>query len=86
MNSHACPRVLNNISLTCNYDYNIKSHLKKGDTYLLDFLIIEHISLGNIPIKLTYIWQLFSKNLFCNIWYLVSYLTRHKKFYYISYV
>jgi len=32
MNSHACACLLNNLSLTCNYDYNIKTHFKKGDT------------------------------------------------------
>ncbi len=31
-NSHACVCVLNNVLLTCNYDYNIKSHFQKGDT------------------------------------------------------
>jgi hypothetical protein len=30
MNSHAC--VLNNLVLTCDYEYNIKSHFQKGDT------------------------------------------------------
>jgi hypothetical protein len=38
MNSHACAHVLNNLSLTCNYDYNINSCFEKSDTYLLDFL------------------------------------------------
>ncbi len=32
MNSHACVCVLNNLFLTCNYDYNINSHFEKGDT------------------------------------------------------
>ncbi len=32
MNSHACVCVLNNILLTCNYDYNINNHFEKGDT------------------------------------------------------
>jgi len=34
MNLHAnvCVCVLNNLLLTCNYDYNINSHFEKGDT------------------------------------------------------
>ncbi len=32
MNSHACVCVLNNLLLTCNYDYNINNHFEKGDT------------------------------------------------------
>ncbi len=31
MNSHACVRVLNNLLLTYNYDYNINNHFEKGD-------------------------------------------------------
>jgi hypothetical protein len=40
MNSYACVCVLNNLLLTCNYDYNINGHFEKGDTQLLDFLTI----------------------------------------------
>jgi hypothetical protein len=32
MNSYACVRVLNNLVLICNYDYNINSHFEQGDT------------------------------------------------------
>jgi hypothetical protein len=32
MNSHAHVCVLNNLLLTCNYDYNINSCFEKGDT------------------------------------------------------
>jgi hypothetical protein len=32
MNSHACLCVLNNLLLTCNYDYNINNHFEKCDT------------------------------------------------------
>jgi hypothetical protein len=32
LNSHACVCVLNNLLLTYSYDYNINSHLEKGDT------------------------------------------------------
>jgi len=32
INSHACACVLNNLFVTCNYDYNINSHFEKGDT------------------------------------------------------
>jgi hypothetical protein len=31
MNSHACVCVLNNLLLTCNYDYNIDSCFEKND-------------------------------------------------------
>jgi hypothetical protein len=31
-NSYACVWVLNNLLLTCNYDYNINNHVEKGDT------------------------------------------------------
>jgi hypothetical protein len=30
--SHACVCVLNNVLLTCNYDFNTNSCFKKGDT------------------------------------------------------
>jgi hypothetical protein len=40
MNSYACVCVLNNLFLTCNYDYNIKNHFEKSDAWLFDFLII----------------------------------------------
>jgi len=32
MNSHAYVCVLNNLSLACNYDYNVNSCFEKGDT------------------------------------------------------
>jgi len=32
MNSYSCVCVLNNLLLTCNYDYNINSCFEKGDT------------------------------------------------------
>jgi hypothetical protein len=32
MNSHACVCVLNNILLTCNYDYNINSYFEICNT------------------------------------------------------
>jgi hypothetical protein len=35
---HVFVCVLNSLFLTCNYDYNIKSHFGKGDTKFLDFL------------------------------------------------
>jgi hypothetical protein len=46
MNSHACVCVLNNVCvlniilLNYNYDYDINSHFEKGDTLIVDFLII----------------------------------------------
>jgi hypothetical protein len=62
-----------------NYDYNINSHFEKCDTLLLDFLIIYHTSLVNIPIKLTYACRLLNKNLICNTSCLVNYLIKHNK-------
>jgi hypothetical protein len=32
MNSYACVCLLNNLLLTCNYDYNINSRFEKGVT------------------------------------------------------
>jgi hypothetical protein len=31
MNSHECVSVLNNLLLTCNYDYNMNNRFEKGD-------------------------------------------------------
>ncbi len=64
MNSYACVCVLNNLLLTCNYDYNINSHFEKVTCNSLIFKLLNTVPYVNIPIKLTYVCRLFIKHLF----------------------
>jgi hypothetical protein len=53
--------------------------LKKVTHDSLIFKLLNTLVYVNIPIKLTYVCKVLNKNLFHNIGYLVSYLSRHKK-------
>jgi hypothetical protein len=46
----------------------------------LTFELLNTLTYVSIRIKLTYVCKLLSKNLLCNLGYLVSYLTKHNFF------
>ncbi len=79
MNSPTCVCVLNNLLLIVIMIIILIVVSKKVTHNSLTFLLLNTLIKVNICIKLTYVCRLFSKNVFLNISYLVSYLITHNE-------